>query len=656
MLQLDLMRPLLSTLGCVVLLAFPALSQNADLAPVAPPIAADPAPAPALNPALTPPPIDPSSIAPAWETRTQAGTVTLDIPAPRGQITDRNGNPLAQTRVSYNLSMVFPTPLGFTDSEIVAFSQKTVSAAEAILGYSVPIDTTAVVRHYRNRGVIPFELTRDLSPEDLAKLQRNLPQGLTLTPVYLRTYPQGKLAGHVIGYTGRQGRMQTGVLQNNERLWPEIEGREGIEQAFNDQLTGRAGQMRLTFDKDGRKTSEKVVVPPDPGYNVITSLDENLQRLCEEVLAKNCPRGAIVFMDVQTGDILALASWPVIDPNKFIPSITAEDFKKYNDDPAIPLLPRAYRSAYPPGSTFKVFVGLAALESGAIDPNDEFNCPPALSVGNTVMRNWKKTGAGSLNFVEALTQSCNTWFYQVGMKMGSSTLLEYAFKLGLGKRTGVPLSSEASGRIPTDDYMLKVHKRKLLQGDVANLSIGQGDILISPLQMAQAMVGVANGGNVFQPRLVQQVQTIDNKVVTAYGVRAKSIIEIRPDVIKNMRKAMIGVVSSGAGTAHAAQVSGVQVAGKTGTAQWGPTKKQRTAAWFAGFAPADAPKYAFAALYEGRPNDDSIHGGSHAAPLIGKVLREIYKQEKQQVKNDKDKAKADDNEEDAQQPGQDESD
>ncbi|HEY5893589.1 MAG TPA: penicillin-binding protein 2 [Chthoniobacterales bacterium] len=648
------MRPLLSTLGCIAALLIPALSQGAD--PNTTPTAAEPAPAPALNPASTPPPIDPSSIAPTWETRTQAGTVTLDIPGPRGQITDRNGNPLAQTRVSYNLSLVFPTPLGFTDSEIVEFSQKTADAAKAVLGYAIPIDSTAAIRHYRNRGVIPFELARDLSPGDLAKLQQNLPQGLTLTPVYLRTYPQGQLAGHVIGYTGRQGRMQTGVLQNNERLWPETEGREGIEQAFNDQLTGRPGQMRLTFDKDGRKTSEKIIVPPEPGYNVITSIDENLQRLCETVLAKHCPRGAIVMIDVQTGDILALASWPVIDPNKFIPSISVEDFQKYNDDPAIPLLPRAYRSAYPPGSTFKVFVGLAALESGVIDPGDEFNCPPALTVGNTVMRNWKKSGAGSLNFVEALTQSCNTWFYQVGMKMGSPTLLDYSFKLGLGKRTGVPLSSEASGRIPTDDYMLKVHKRKLLKGDIANLSIGQGDILISPLQMAQAMVGVANGGTVFQPRLVQQVQTLDNKVVTAYGVRAKSIFEVRPDVMNNMRKAMVSVVSSGAGTAPLARVSGVQVAGKTGTAQWGPTKKQRTAAWFAGFAPADAPKYAFAAVYEGRPNDDSIHGGSHAAPLIGKVLREIYKEEKRQVKNNKSKAKANSEDEDVPQTSKDESD
>lgn len=652
------MRLILPTLGCLAALAFPAISPAADPNIVIPGASTTPAPVPALNPPVTPLPIDPSSITPAWETRTQAGTVALDIPAPRGQITDRNGNPLAQTRVSYNLAMVFPSPFGFSDSEIIAFSQKTSDAARAILGYSIPIDTTAVIRHYRNRGVIPFELVRDLSPDDLARLRQNLPQGLTLTPVYLRTYPQGQLAGHVIGYTGRQGRMQTGVLQNNERLWPEIEGREGIEQAFNDQLTGRPGQLRLTFDKDGRKTSEKIVVSPEPGYNVVTSIDENLQRLCEDVLAKNCPRGAIVLLDVQTGDILALASWPVIDPNKFIPSISVEDFKKYNDDPAIPLLPRAYRSAYPPGSTFKVFVGLAALESGAIDPNDEFNCPPALTVGNTVMRNWKKTGSGSLNFVEALTQSCNTWFYQVGMKMGAPTLVDYSFKLGLGKRTGVPLSSEASGRIPTDDYMLKVHKRKLLQGDVANLSIGQGDILISPLQMAQAMVAVANGGTVFQPRLVRQVQTIDNKVVTAYGVRPKSIIEIRPDVVKTLRKAMIGVVSSGSGTAHAAEVDGVEVAGKTGTAQWGPAKKQRTAAWFAGFVPADAPKYAFAALYEGRPNDNSVHGGSHAAPLIGKVLREIYKEEKQQVSNDKDKTKPGSSEgnEDAQQTPKDESD
>ena len=599
------------------------------------------------------------AIAPAWETRALAGNYEINIPAPRGQISDRHGKPLAQTRVGYNLGLRFSTPMTLSNSEVIALARRQAAIAQTLVGSEVAFDESAIVKHYRNRGVLPFEMVRNLSEEVSDKLKKQLPPGFVLLPNYFRIYPEGKLAAHVIGYAGRQGHIQTGPIENAEKLWPEIEGRDGLEQTFNDQLTGQAGQTRINFDKNGVKVSETMTMPPNPGYNVITSLDKDLQRLVEETLEKGCKRGALVIMDPKNGDILAMASWPSYNPNDFIPTISPKDFERYNKDPNIPLLPRAFRSSYPPGSTFKVFTGLAALESGSIDPGDDFSCPAALSVGNTVMRNWKKRDSGSLNFVQALTQSCNTWFYQVGMKTGSRILVDYAQRLGLGKRTGVPLASETAGRVPTDEYMLKVHKRKLLSGDVANMAIGQGDLQISPLQMAQAMVAIANGGTVFQPRLVLQIQTPDNKVVNAYGVRAKSKIEIRPDVLSTLKKAMIGAVSGAAGTAGQAAVSGIEVAGKTGTAQWGPTKNQRTAAWFAGFAPADNPQYAYAAVYEGAPNNDDVHGGTHAAPLIGKVLRKIFAEKKKeqlekskQEKLDKDEKKSEtDEEEGAPAPG-----
>jgi len=232
--------------------------------------------------------------------------------------------------------------------------------------------------------------------------------------------------------------------------------------------------------------------------------------------------------------------------------------------------------------------------------------------------------AGRLNFKEALTQSCNTWFYQAGLKIGPDPIIQYATQLGLGRRTGIPLRSEAAGNIPNDDYMQRVHKRTIKGGDVANMSIGQGDILISPLQMTQAMAVVANGGVVHQARLVLQVQTIDNKVIAAYPDRIREEITVSPIVRDEMRRALVAVTSDGQGTAHSAKVKGIDVAGKTGTAQWGPTDRQRIAAWFTGFMPAAEPRYAFTALYEGEPNDQSVHGGSHAAPLIGKAFREIY--------------------------------
>jgi penicillin-binding protein 2 len=575
------------------------------------------------------------TLAPTWETQKGARTYLLGIPAPRGQIVDRNGEPLAQSRVSYNLAVAFPTPLKMTSHEVGPFVQEQASAAQALLGRLVTVSPEQALKHYQNRGVLPYVIAQDLKPAEVEAIRRDAPANLVLQATYQRFYPNGPLAGHVIGYAGRTGRTADGVLQNNDLLWPGAEGREGLEQAFDDQLQGKVGQLNLSFDATGRKASEQVSVPPQPGYNVVTTLDENLQRLCEQSLARGCKRGAIAILDPNNGDILALASWPPLNPNVFIPSISPADYKALQDDKDIPLLPRAFRSAYPPGSTFKVFVGLAGLNSGKIGTEENFSCPPSLEIGGLTFRNWKKSDAGSLTFAEALTQSCNTWFYQAGMRIGPKLITEYAARLGLGQRTGIPLNGEAEGRVMNDDYMMRVYKRHLFGGDVANLSIGQGDTLITPLQMAQAMGAVGNGGTLYQSRLVSQVQSVDGQIVTAYNVRARGEIEINDDAMRELRHGMISVVEGKLGTAGKAQVDGIHVAGKTGTAQWGPKNNERTAAWFAGYAPADKPRYAFAALYEGEANNDDVHGGTFAAPLIGRVLKEVFKAEPKQKKKGK---------------------
>ena len=332
----------------------------------------------------------------------------------------------------------------------------------------------------------------------------------------------------------------------------------------------------------------------------------------------------MVIIDPNSGDVLALASWPTYDPNVFVPSISADQLKALQSDPDIPLLPRAYRSSYPPGSTFKVAVGIAALESHAIYPADQYECTPAIQIGNVTFHNWKKSNRGALNFVQALTESCDTWFYQVGIKTGSGPIIDWALKLGFGAKCGIPLRGEAEGRIPNDEYMKATHGRKILNGDIANISIGQGDVQVTPLQMAQAMGIVANGGTFYQTRLVQQVQTFDNQIVTAYQVRAKRTLDLSQETLEQVRTGMIDVVNGGGGTAHQASLENVTVAGKTGTAQWGPKHKERTAAWFAGFLPADQPRYAFAAVYEGDVGS-KVHGGSAAAPMIADVLKDVYK-------------------------------
>jgi len=581
---------------------------------------------PALSaPNIAPPAAgDQEKLTPTWETQKLARTYILGIPAPRGLITDRNGVPLAQTRVSYNLAINFPTPLNLTDKGVLTFTHDQIHLAETLIGRPIKIADALILKYYKNRGVLPLDVVQDLLPAEIKLVQQHHSETLSLHPVYQRSYPGGKLAGHLIGYAGRAGRMPDGPIQNNELLWPNAEGREGLEQTFNDQLTGKPGQLNMVFDATGKKTSEKSVIPPQPGFNVVTTIDQNIQKLCEQALEKGAKRGAIVVIDPNSGDILAMASWPVFNPNSFVPVVTSETFKALQDDPDIPLLPRAFRSAYPPGSTFKVIVGIAALQSKSISLTDEFSGPASMQIGNMVFRNWKKTDAGMLNFHQALEQSCDTWFYQVGIKTGSRPITEWAFKCGFGAKTGIPLKSEAEGRVPTDDYMRKTYGRKLLTGDMANFSIGQGDLLVTPLQMAQAMATIGNGGSLYQTRLVQQVQSIDSQIVTAYSVRMRNTLDLDPANLEELRKAMIDAVTGGSGTAHKAAVENVEVAGKTGTAQWGPKNKERNAAWFAGFAPADKPKYAFAAVYEGEVGK-STHGGDYAAPMIGQVLRELFK-------------------------------
>src|SRR6185437_7606394 len=265
----------------------------------------------------------------------------------------------AQNRLSYNLAINFPTPLDFSDSQAVAFAREKIDKTARLIGRKIRISDDAILRHYHNRGIMPMEIATNLTQLEHEQIKNDPPPGVMVRPIYVRVYPNGKLGGQIIGYTGKTGRNPDGIVDNHETLWPESEGREGLEQTFNEMLTGKHGEYKLTFDKDGRKTSEKHVTPPEPGYNVVTTLDLHLQELAEKALAGKAKRGAMVIVDPNSGDVLALASWPTYDPNVFVPSISPDQLKALQSDPDIPLLPRAYRSSYPPGSTFKVPVGIA---------------------------------------------------------------------------------------------------------------------------------------------------------------------------------------------------------------------------------------------------------------------------------------------------------
>lgn len=590
---------------------------------------------------------------PTWETQKQARTYLLNIPAPRGQITDRNGAPMAQSRVAYNLGLNFPTPLDFTDGQAVNFARSQILTAQKLLGRKFDVTDEALLQHYKNRGILPFILAEDLGPEQISAVSRGLGTGLVLQPAYVRHYPLGQLAAHIVGYVGRVAPLSVKPIENKDLIFPDSEGREGLEQVFDDELRGTPGVINVTLNAEGKRTYERIVQQPVPGYNIVTTLDLKVQKACEDALAKTGRRGAVVVIDPRSGEILGMASRPSFDPNAFVPVIRPEVYDKLNTDPAAPLYPRAFRSAYPPGSTFKAFVGLAALQTGLITAKTELSCPGGLQVGNYYFRNWKSGNSGNLTLAGALAQSCNTWFYQAGLKIGAAPIIEWATALGLGKRTGIPLASESKGNIPDDNYMLRVHKRRILQGDVANMSIGQGDILITPLQMAQAMGVIAAGGTFHQTRLVKQVQSINNQPVSAYPDRVRAELNISEQNLADLTKGLVKVTTEGTGT-RAATVKGLKVAGKTGTAQWGPVSKRRNAAWFGGFVPADDPVYSFAAVIEGNPGE-TIAGGANAAPVIGSVLSVLlkdYKPPKPEEKKDEE-AKADETDRDqAKQPAQ----
>jgi penicillin-binding protein 2 len=555
-------------------------------------------------------------------TRKDARAITLKIPAPRGQIVDRYGAPLAQNRMAYQVALQFRQ---FEDADrafVVNWARTRLDSLQTLVKGATPKTDEEIYDHYRHRRWLPLLVSGQINEKEARDIETRLPSGLILHPVYRRSYPEGELAAHIIGYSGSVGKLPTGPINFNDPLWEESEGRAGFEKLFNTQLTGEPGMKRLLFDEAGNKLLEEQVKRPRPGGTLVTTIDLGWQKLAEETLRKGCRRGAFVVIDVVTGEVLVMASRPSFDLNHFIPGINEVDFKALEEDPAQPLFGRAFQSAYPPASAYKPIVALAALNDGTVTATSEIYCPAAISIGRTVFNNWSKTPEGSINVKRAIARSCNTWFYQVGIDVGPSAFLNLSRRLGFGERTGLPLIGESPGLVPNDEWMMKNEKRRILDGDTANLSIGQGSLLASPLQVAQAMAGIANGGALPKLQLIRQVQDTRGRVVQAAIPQRKNWLGVDEKAVETVQDGMKDVVSGGGGTGQSAQLSYTTLCGKTGTAQWGPPAKNQRLAWFAGFLPRDNPRYAFAVLYEGRPGE-KVSGGRMAAPMVKKFFEGI---------------------------------
>jgi penicillin-binding protein 2 len=564
-------------------------------------------------------------LAATLSTQKEARTMRLSIPAPRGQIVDRNGVALAQNRVVHYLALNFPFMDKATPGMILNFAKDKIALANKTLGKTWGLPDDKLINHYQNRRWLPLlfsieeGINVELSLEEQKKLAPLLDQGsLLLQPAYIRYYPKEDTACHVLGYTGKTRRLPEGPIVDGDPLFEEIEGRDGLEITFDSVLKGTPGEINLLFDADGKLLSDEVLRRPTPGRTVVTTLDYNLQKYAENALKKNARNGgAMVIMDVRNGDILALASNPTFNPNEFVFGIRGKRWEELSSDPRMPLLARAFRGEYPPASTFKIVTALSALESGRVTPTTSFYCGISLLIGDRYFHNHNvKADEGDMNVVTAIKRSCNTWFYQAALATGADYVTSMASRMGFGERTGIPLKAEGKGNVPTNA------DHKILSGELANIAIGQGAVLATPLQVCQCMTALGDGNKMYQPRLVKQVQTIGEVIVDAYEPRVRRQVNLNPIARDSVVKGMVAVVSGSGGTGHAAGIKQAQIAGKTGTAQWRIAKEQNLA-WFTGFLPASQPVLAFSVIYEGRPGE-KVSGGGLAAPIVNEVFTKYY--------------------------------
>ena len=507
---------------------------------------------------------------------------------------------------------------------MLSYARTRINRANSALGQNWEVTDEEILKHFKNRRWLPLMFSSTLTVRQEEVIAPRLDPGLILFPTYVRHYPENHLASHIIGYAGNTGWWPTGPVASGDPLFKEIEGRDGLEVSFDGHLQGTAGIANYLFDSDGTQLDREIGRKPIPGSTVVTSLDLEMQRLAEEILRENVKRGAFVVMDVQTGEILTMASYPSFNPNDFSPSISQTRFDELNNDPELPLFARAFRGRYPPASTFKVATALAALESGAITEQTLFPCPTVMIIDNRPFRNWNKKAEGDMNVVVAIARSCNPFFYKAGLLTGAEALSSMGHRLGFGQKTGIQIYGEEEGYMPTNASEREKYGHSFAGGYLANASIGQGTLAATPLQVCQMMAGIANGRAVPQARLVKQIQDHNHRVTKHFPPQDKNLLNIDSHSLDVVRRGMVNVVNSSWGTGKSARNDYVTLTGKTGTGQWGSTTDKRNVAWFAGFVPYEDPKYAFAVLYEG-DSGETVGGGRVAAPLAGKFFNAVYK-------------------------------
>jgi penicillin-binding protein 2 len=601
---------------------------------------------------------------------------SVRIPAIRGKIFDATGTALADNRPSYNVNLYleelrpyfqteFTNTLKSVRRQLAAAGTKTTltRAQRTELGkqtrYRVVSNLVGQVNHavqqqfvlnekkffdhYDQRLFLPMPLLTDLTPQQISLFVEqagNLP-GTEMDAAPVRIYPHGSTAAHLLGYIRRDDASTDEDTFYNYRM-PDFKGVSGVEGAFDQPLRGKTGVKSVLVNSLGFRQSENVWTPPDAGQNVILTIDLPIQQAAEKALRGSLygasTRGAVVVMDARNGDLLAIASNPTFDPNRFIRGFTHAEWDGMIDPTQLPLVNRATAGAYMPGSIFKIVVGLAALEAG-LNPKEKIYNPPDpadASHGYALVGHQKikdTAPPGEYDFRRALIRSSNTYFIAAGLKVGVDRILEIGKRLHLGERTGIPTRQEQSGIFPTREWQQANRGGAWFDGNTALLSIGQGEIDVTPLQIAVMVAAVANGGTVFWPRLVARYEPQDplsgeQPVVNPPG-RVRDYLGVSKRTLSIVRDAMHADVADADGTGLRAQVQGMDICAKTGTAQ----RKQGTrlvghTTWFASFAPHEDPRYVVVVMVE-----EGASGGETCAPLAREIYLALQKREQSPRRN-----------------------
>lgn len=584
---------------------------------------------------------------------------SVRIPAVRGKILDRNGQAFAENRPTYNVELylaelgkhfhaeyvrIRPAGVRLTRSEREALEwaarYNVVSNITAQVGDWLQqpqvIDQKKFQRHYNEVRALPISILQNLNAVQVARFAERpgVFPGLDLEIQPLRVYPHGGLAAHVLGSLTRDDSSQEEEDAFYHYRLPDWKGVTGMEGVFDGQLRGTAGTKSMTVNRLGYRQEETVLRAPEPGDNLVLTLDFKLQRAVESalVIPYGAPtRGAAVVMDVQTGDVLAMASAPAFDPSEFMGRISTERWTNVLNHPVQkPMLNRAAQENYHPGSILKMLTALAALEMERLDPREVFNVEPdperpgkgCIHVGNRKVRD--TVAPGPYNFKKALMHSSNSYFIHQGLKPGVlQKMIMLGEKFHLGERTGILPRQETAGEFPDQTDLV----RRWQPGDTANLCIGQGKVSVSPLQIAVMTSAIANGGKVFWPRLVLRLEPSDpqfGEKVSAFPPRVRDELGVKPENLRILHEAMLAEVEEAGGTGAGAIIKGLKIGGKTGTAEieHGGKVVDKTT-WFASFAPVDRPKWAVVVMVE-----SGASGGKTCAPIARLIYEALLRRER----------------------------